>query len=305
MFSCSNTAIVISILLSLSLHQVQSRLRNAQPLDGDDINLLAMELLEMKAYRPQNGYGGMCTTNFECSFNLYPGAFMQCCTSGTDLNTCHFFCNSMVHTLPKSATPQVASGGNGNSVNTASNPRSHTRHGVHDIGTLLASGQNGQNNNPGGVIVATVGQNNAANGVTLKEIGQNNAVNGNTLEEVGQNNAVNGITIATIGQNNAVNGNTFEEIGQDNNVNGVAIATVGQNNAANGIILKKIGQNNAVNCHTINSVSEESFSMNYYYLSPRLPESADLVEDPPIEIGLLPVGDAPDDGDFQIIALSN
>jgi hypothetical protein len=39
--------------------QVQSRLRNAQPLDGDDINLLAMELLEMKAHRPQNGYGGM------------------------------------------------------------------------------------------------------------------------------------------------------------------------------------------------------------------------------------------------------
>jgi hypothetical protein len=34
-------------------------------------------------------------------------------------------------------------------------------------------------------------------------------------------------------------------------------------------------------------------------------ESADLVEDPPIDIGLLPVRDAPEDGDFQIIALSN
>ena len=126
----------------------------------------------------------------------------------------------MLHSTPKSATPEAVSGANGNSVNTASAPLSHTRHGVHDIGTLLASGQTGENNNVNGVIINTVGQNNAANGITLKEIGQNNAVNGNTLEEIGQNNAINGVTIADVGQNNAANGITLKEIGQNNKVNG-------------------------------------------------------------------------------------
>jgi uncharacterized NAD(P)/FAD-binding protein YdhS len=149
----------------------------------------------------------------------------------------------MVHTFPKSVTPLAVSGGNGNSVNTASAPRSHTRHGVHDIGTLLARGQNGQNNNAEGVIVATIGQNNGANSVTLKGIGQHNAVNGVTIATVGQNNAANGITLKEIGKNNAVNGNTLEKIGQNINVNGHKI-------------------------EDINSVSRESFSMNYYYFSP-------------------------------------
>ena len=117
----------------------------------------------------------------------------------------------MLHSTPKSAAPEAVSGANGNSVNTASAPLSHTRHGVHDIGTLLASGQTGENNNVNGVIINTVGQNNAANGITLNEIGQNNAVNGVTIATVGQNNAANGITLKEIGQNNKVNGNTLED----------------------------------------------------------------------------------------------
>ena len=159
--------------------QVQSKLRNFGTSDTESVNMLAREILEMKSSTALTGYGGMvsafrsntvflldaspnsllylqCTTNFDCTFALFPSASMQCCTDGKDLNTCHFFCNSMIH------------------ASNVANPKNANQ----------------------GVTLATIGQNNNAEGVILATIGQNNAVNGNTLAEIGQGNTVNGIAIA-------------------------------------------------------------------------------------------------------------